>query len=157
MSTSKGENYKVVVYERRFLPPLDTVEVIAECKQKETLTARITMTLETSRDWREGFISYYKYGILPEDPGKRVIIKRRLPHYYYNEDLKTLYYRSHEGILWRCLSQKEAMNTLTEMHDGVCRAHQPGPKLCAHIRLQGYYWPTMVQDFNDYDKRCEEC
>lgn len=48
-------------------------------------------------------------------------------------------------------------NAFVELHDGMHIAHQVGPKLCACIRWQGYYWPTMVSDFHDYANKYEEC
>lgn len=157
MSASKGENYEVTIYEKHILPLLDTIEAIVECKQSETLMTRITVTEGTSRDWRDCFISSFKYDILQDDPFisffKYDILRRQIPRFYYNDDLKTLYYRSFEGVLWRCLSEEVATNAVAEMHDGMCRAHQPELKLYVRIHQQGYYWPTMVRDSNDYTKR----
>jgi len=39
------------------------------------------------------------------------------------------YIAAHDGILFRCLSHKEAQKTLKEAHDGMCGPHQAGPKL----------------------------
>jgi len=43
--------------------------------------------------------------------------------------VKTLYCRSYDDILLRCLSSLEAREELKESHDGICDAHQPGSKL----------------------------
>jgi len=66
---------------------------------------------------------------LPDGPKEAAAIKKKAPKFYYNAITRTLYRQSHDGILLRCLSHKEAQKTLKEPHDGMCEAHQPGPKL----------------------------
>jgi len=52
---------------------------------------------------------------------------------------------------------EEAKQAMEEAHLGVCGAHQSGPKLHDRIKRMGCYWPTMVQDCIDYEKRCDAC
>jgi len=97
------------------------------------------------------------YGILPDDPKEAAAIKRKAPKFYYNTVTRTLYRRSHDGILLRYLSHKEAQEILKEAHDGMCGAHQPGPKPGDRLRRLGYYWPKMIPDAIAYAKRCHAC
>ncbi|XP_060190497.1 uncharacterized protein LOC132619680 [Lycium barbarum] len=106
-------------------------------------------------DWRQPIIDYLSYGILPEDSRRRTEIRHRAPRFLYYKD--TLYRRSFEGILLRCLGEDEAVQALQETHSGVCGSHQSGPKLHFHIKRMGYYWPTMVKDCLDYARRCKAC
>ena len=46
---------------------------------------------------------------------------------------------------------------LKEAHDGICGAHQPGPKLKDRLHRLGYYWPTMIADAIQYARRCKAC
>jgi len=64
--------------------------------------------------------------------------------------VKTLYRRLYDDILLRCLSNSEAQEVLKEAHDGICGAHQPGPKLTDRLHRLGYYWPTMIADAVKY-------
>jgi len=50
--------------------------------------------------------------------------------------------------------RKEA---LTEAHDGICSAHQLGPKLQDRLRRLGYYWPMMIAHTVQYAKQCKAC
>ena len=43
--------------------------------------------------------------------------------------MRTLYRRSHDGILLRYLLYEETQDALKEAHDDTCAARQPGPKL----------------------------
>ncbi|XP_049356393.1 uncharacterized protein LOC125821006 [Solanum verrucosum] len=106
-------------------------------------------------DWRHVLIDYLCYNILPEDPKRKTEIRRRAPRFLYYKD--TLYRRSFEGVLLRCLGEEEAIQAMQEAHSGVCGSHQSGPRLHFHIKRMGYYWPTMVKDCLDYARRCQAC
>jgi len=43
---------------------------------------------------------------------------------------------------------------MEEAHASVCGAYQLGHKLHGLVIGIGYYWPTMVCDYIDYDKNC---
>ena len=98
----------------------------------------VSMDIEL-RDWRFPLIDYALHGMLPDDPKEAASIKRRSLRFYYDPTLKTLYRRSNDGILLRCLSNSEAHEVLKEAHDGICGAHQPGPKLKDRLHRLGYY------------------
>ncbi|XP_020705356.1 uncharacterized protein LOC110116201, partial [Dendrobium catenatum] len=34
-----------------------------------------------------------------------------------------------------------------KVHEGLCGAHQSGPKMKVRIKRLGYYWPTMIRDY----------
>jgi len=104
-----------------------------ENDQIPTGNLQVKETLETSvgpelRDWKFPYIDYALYGILPDDPKELAAIKRKAPKFYYSVITRTLYHRSPDGILLRYLSHKEAHEILKEAHDGMCGAHQLGPK-----------------------------
>jgi len=118
---------------------------------------QIKKTLVTSegpelRDWRFSYIDYALYNILPDDPKEAVVIRRKALKFYYSAIMKTLYRWSHDGIILCCLSQKEAKEALKEAHDGMCGAHQPGPKLGDRLWRLGYYLPKMIPDAIAYAK-----
>jgi len=71
--------------------------------------------------------------------------------------MQILYRRSYDGILLRCLSHKEEHEAFKEAHDGMCGAHQPGPKLGDWLRRLGYYWLKMIPNAIAYARRCLAC
>jgi len=109
------------------------------------------------RDWRFPFFDYALHDILLHDPKEVASIRRRSLHFYCNPIVKTLYRRSYDGILLHCLSNSEAQEVLKEAHDGICRAHQLGPKFKDQLHRLGYYWPTMKADAIKYARRCTAC
>ncbi|KAK3000881.1 hypothetical protein RJ639_022427 [Escallonia herrerae] len=105
--------------------------------------------------WKQPLIDYLEHGRLPEDIRHKTEIRRRVPRFIYYKD--TLFRRSYEGLILRCLGEEEADQAMDEAHSGICGAHQSGPKLHFQIKRIGYYWPTMVKDYLDFAKRCQAC
>jgi len=60
------------------------------------------------RDWRFSLIDYALHDLLPDDPKEAASIRRRSLRFYYELIVKTLYRRSYDSILLRCLSNSEA-------------------------------------------------
>ncbi|KAM2041002.1 hypothetical protein ACFX16_034861 [Malus domestica] len=106
-------------------------------------------------EWRQPLIDYLEHGKLLDDPRHRSEIRRRAPRFLYYKE--TLYRRSFEGVLLRCLGEEEVNQAMEEAHSGVCGAHQSGPKLHFQLKRMGYYWPSMVKDFLEHAKRCQAC
>lgn len=65
-------------------------------------------------------LEYKKVVTLPPNDAKAV--KRRAPTYVLIGD--TLYKRSYNGALLRCLYPNEARSVIEEIHEGTCLAHQ---------------------------------
>jgi hypothetical protein len=46
---------------------------------------------------------------------------------------------------------------MSEVHDGLCGAHQSTYQMEWVIRKTGCYWPTMQEDCFEYYKGCQDC
>ncbi|BFG37617.1 hypothetical protein CerSpe_238910 [Prunus speciosa] len=57
---------------------------------------------------------------------KKAEVRRRATRFLYLND--TLYKRSFDGMLLRCLSKQDAIKALYDTHAGTCGAHQASPK-----------------------------
>ncbi|MGV7988762.1 integrase, partial [Mycobacterium kansasii] len=134
--------------ERRFLPFAEIIEEVAKVTPISCLEIR-------TDDWRQPFVDYLKYNILPEDNVQRQQIKQRSGKFVICSEV--LYRKSYNGMLLRCLDKQEAIQMLREAHSGECGAHQAGRNLCHRVHRMGYYWPTMFKDAIEYAKRCHEC
>ncbi|GKU92878.1 hypothetical protein SLEP1_g6546 [Rubroshorea leprosula] len=68
-----------------------------------------------------------------------------------------LYKRATSMPLLCCLTPYEAEYAVREVHEGVCGTHIGGKTLARKLLRHGYYWPTMVDDAQNYVKKCPTC
>jgi len=109
--------------------------------------------LETdAKDWRQPLIEYLEHG--KPLSNLRHKMRRASLFLYYNG---MLYRRSFLGLWLQSLDIEEAKQVMAEAHLGMCGARQSRPRLHDCIKMIGYYWPTMVQDYINYAKRCDAC
>ncbi|GKV39829.1 hypothetical protein SLEP1_g47544 [Rubroshorea leprosula] len=83
------------------------------------------------------------------------LIKRRVAHFTLLDN--QLYKRATSMPLLRCLTPYEAEYAVREVHEGVCGTHIGGKTLARKLLRHGYYWPTMVEDAQNYVKKCPTC
>lgn len=69
----------------------------------------------------------------------------------------TLYRKSLDDTLLRCMDVEEAQLTLKEVHDGICGIHSSGPTLVNKILRTSYYWSTMEEDAYKYVQKYRQC
>ncbi|XP_070010753.1 uncharacterized protein [Nicotiana sylvestris] len=69
----------------------------------------------------------------------------------------TLYKRTHDLGLLRCVDAKEASKLLKEIHAGTCGLHMNGFVLAKKILRAGYFWMTMETDCTQYVRKCYQC
>ncbi|KAM2609248.1 hypothetical protein TB1_037485 [Malus domestica] len=79
---------------QRWVIPLVTEMVLSDTNVISILSVNV-------EEWRQPLINYLEPGILPDDPKHRSEIRRRAHCYLYYKG--TLYRRSFEGVLLRCL------------------------------------------------------
>ena len=85
---------------------------------------REVLSSETSNDdWRVEIANYLR------NPSQKVTRKLRykLDKYVLLDD--QLYYKIVDGVLLKCLNQEEAKVLMSEVHEGICGAHQSTYKM----------------------------
>ncbi|GKU95432.1 hypothetical protein SLEP1_g8796 [Rubroshorea leprosula] len=90
-----------------------------------------------------------------EYPSNAQLIRHKAAHFTLVED--QLYKRVALMPLLRCLTPYEAEYVVREVHEEVCGTHIKGKTLARKILRHGYYWPTMIQDAQNYVKKCPTC
>jgi len=83
------------------------------------------------------------------NPKEASAIKRKAHRFYYNAITWTIYYRSYNEILLRCLSHRGTRGTQGSSR-WSCGTHQLGPKLENRLWRLGYYWLKMISDAITY-------
>jgi hypothetical protein len=69
----------------------------------------------------------------------------------------TLYRRTIDGLLLKCLGLNQSKIAMWEVHECICGTNQSFHKmewLLHHVR---FYWPTMINVCFRYYKDCESC
>ncbi|KAM1803439.1 hypothetical protein ACFX12_029423 [Malus domestica] len=110
------------------------------------------MMLETEiEDWRSPIIHYLKN---PSSPTSKKDRQQATKYVLWANDLLR---KTPDGLLLKCLGQKESMRVMAEIHEGICGAHQAGTKMRWLLRRCGYFWLDMEKDCKSYARGYEEC
>jgi hypothetical protein len=79
-------------------------------------------------DWRKEIVDYL------EDPSRNVSRKLRYKAIKFTLLDESLFHKSLDGVLLRCLGLEEAKKMMSEVHDGICGAHQSAYRMKWVIR-----------------------
>ncbi|GKV05136.1 hypothetical protein SLEP1_g17178 [Rubroshorea leprosula] len=137
----EGMMQKVVIVEKRSLSSI----------HQRGMTVSTCSIDVTQTDWRFPIIQYLK------DQSIKVSRKTKMQalNYVLIEDV--LYRRGHDELLLCCLGPDESFQMLSDVHDGICGAHQAGIKMLWLIRRHGFFWPSVLKDCIAYAKGCKSC
>ena len=99
---------------------------------------------------------YLERDILPEEKFKVQKVRRKAPRFWLSEDIK-LYKHSFSGPYLLCVHPEASELLLEELHEGVCGSHTGGRSLSHRAITQGYWWPGMQKEAQEYVKKCDQC
>jgi hypothetical protein len=102
-------------------------------------------------DWRKPIVDYL------QDQGQKVDRKVRWFTFKFTLVDGELYHWTADDLLLKSLDWDEAKMAMGEVHEGVYGTHQSAPKMKWLMRRVGFYWPSMIADYFQYYKGCEEC
>ena len=94
--------------------------------------------------------------VLLEEKFEADKVRRKTPRFWLSVDIK-LYKRSFFGpyLLYVHLEASESL--MEELHEGVCGSHTGGRSLSHRALTQGYWWPNMQKEAQEYVKKCDQC
>ncbi|VFQ77007.1 unnamed protein product [Cuscuta campestris] len=99
-------------------------------------------------EWLDKLARYIEDGVAPEDSQEARLLRMRAPTYKVQDGI--LYKRSYNGVLLCCLRLAEAKALVEEIHEVVCAAHQGSYSISRRAIIQGYFWPTMRKDCEEW-------
>jgi hypothetical protein len=67
-----------------------------------------------------------------------------------------VYRRLPGGVLARCVSFREAVNKLTEVHEKSCE-FRDSVSLFRRLQCLGYFWPDMSKEATNLQEQCSFC
>ncbi|KAK0585732.1 hypothetical protein LWI29_033235 [Acer saccharum] len=106
-------------------------------------------------DWTYQLRKYLEENILPEDAVEAKRIRYRSARYTILRG--ELYRRGFSKVLQRCISGEKTGEILRSIHSGVCGNHTGGKSLAHKILRQGFYWPTLFAEAQQFAESCETC
>ena len=106
--------------------------------------------------WMDAISLFLERDVLPEEKAEADKIRRRAPRFWLSED-KKLYKRSFSGPYLLCVHPKASEILLEELHEGICGSHTGGRSLSHRALTQGYWWPNMQKEAQEYVKKCDQC
>ena len=104
--------------------------------------------------WMDSISLFLEKDVLPEEKSEADKMRRKAPRFWLSEDRK-LYKRSFFGPYLLCVHPEASESLLEELHEGVCGSHTGGRPLKA--LTQGYWWPNMQKEAQEYVKKCDQC
>ena len=99
---------------------------------------------------------YLERDILPAEKFEVQKVRRKAPRFWLSEDIK-LYKHSFSGPYLLCVHPEASELLLEELHEGVCGSHTGGRSLSHRAITQGYWWPGMQKEAQEYVKKCDQC
>ena len=97
-----------------------------------------------------------KEDILLEEKSVVDKVRRQAPWFWLFEDQK-LYKCSFSGPYLLCIHPKASKLLIEELHEGICGSHTGGRSLFHRAITQGYWWPNMQKEVQEYVKKCDSC
>ena len=101
-------------------------------------------------------VLFLKDNVLPEWKSEADKIRRKASRFWLSEDSK-LYKRSFLGPYLLCVHPDATKLILEELHKGICRNHMGGRSLSHRAITQGYWWPSMQKEVQEFVKKCDQC
>ncbi|XP_070677860.1 uncharacterized protein [Malus domestica] len=105
----------------------------------------------TPDDWRKPIMQYL------DNPNGKHSRKTRVHATNYVTYQNELYRKGEDGLLLLCLSPQEGAQAISEVHEGVCGAHQSGRKMRWLLRRHSYFWPRILKDCIEFARGCVQC
>ena len=108
--------------------------------------------IRVGRNWMDSIVLFLKEDVLPKDKAKADKVRRKASRFWLSEDQK-LYKRSFSSPYLLCIHPEAVELLLEELHEGICGSHIGGKSLSHRALTQGYWWPNMQREIQEYMKK----
>lgn len=106
-------------------------------------------------DWRTSILRYIEGDVLLAKKHEARSLIHRARNYCVIEG--KLYIRALMEPLLRCLGLDEAKIVIEETHTGICGDHSSEKSMAVKILRQGFFWPSLRRDCEEFVKSCRSC
>ena len=106
--------------------------------------------------WMDPILLFLERDILPEEKAEAEKIRRKAPRFWLSEN-KKLYKCSFSELYLLCVHPEASELLLKELHEEICGSHTGGRSLSHRAITQGYWWPGMQKEAQEYVRKCDQC
>ena len=106
--------------------------------------------------WMDPTVLFLNEDILPKEKLEAEKVWRKAPWFWLSEDQK-LYKCSFSGPYLLSMHPEASELLLEELHKGICGSHTGGRFLSHRAITQGYWWPNLQKEAQEYVKKCDQC
>ncbi|XP_058180122.1 uncharacterized protein LOC131298666 [Rhododendron vialii] len=119
-------------------------------------TCQLVMAISLGPSQLDPVIDYLKNQVLPPNKREAHKLHCRVANYFLDPS-DNLYRRTFTGPDLRVVHEDHVPIVLEELHLGSIGAHSEGRSLAQRALTQGYWWPKMVKQSEEYVKHCVRC
>ena len=106
--------------------------------------------------WMDSISLFLEKDVLLEEKSEADKVRRKAPRFWLSEDRK-LYKRSFSSPYLLCVHLEASESLLEELHERVYGSHTEGRFLSHRALIQGYWWPNMQKEAQEYVKKYDQC
>ena len=137
------------------LPQVILIKDLYQPTEGKSETVRIHQ-IRVGPSWMDPIVLFLKEDILPDDKLEADKVRKKAHRFLLSEDQK-LYKRSFFGPYLLCIHLKIKELLLEELYEGICGSHTGGRSLSHRAITQGYWWPNIQKEAQEYVKKCNQC
>ena len=100
----------------------------------------------------DSIIQFLREDTLPEERIEANKIRKNATRFWLSKNQK-LYKRSFSGPYLLCIHPEMTESLLEELHEGIYGSHTGGRSLAHRAITQGYWWPNMQKEAQEYVKK----
>ncbi|XP_059654984.1 uncharacterized protein LOC132301775 [Cornus florida] len=125
---------------------LDTPSIIKELP---------VLVIPREPSWMDPIFTYLERGELPNSKEAPRQLRAKAAKYLIISG--ELFRLSFSGPYLRCLTPTESRGVLKQLHNGECGNHSGGGSLAHKALTQGYFWPYMAREVEEYSGKSDRC
>ena len=145
LATSSAQNLPRVIIVEDLCTPTPTKKELLQIHQ-----------INLRPNWMDPILLFLERDILPKEKAKAEKIRRKAPRFWLSKD-KKLYKCSFSGPYMLCVHLETSKSLLEELHEGIYGSHIGERSLSHRAITQGYWWPGMQKEAQEYVRKCDQC
>ena len=112
--------------------------------------------IKLGSSWMDPISLFHERDILPKEKSETKKVRRKAPHFWLSENRK-LYKCSFSGPFLLCVHPEASESLLEELHERVCGSHTGERSLSHRAITQGYRWPGIQKEAQEYVRKRDQC